>query len=168
VSISSKNGTRRVSEGLTPAGCLLKTRPPATAIQPASGARRHDASLVALYLGWRFQTSREARAAAAIQAAGGKVYFNYQEPSLSFTHTSVAMLPEFTYFGQIEVPVNGAIFPPPPTLLEHLTGWDDDTTVHTVEIPLAALTPEVAEAKQLETLQSEFNDKIFPACNQPF
>ena len=151
-------------------------------------------TLVAVYLGWRFQTSREARTAAAIQAAGGRVYFSYQEPSLSFTYISVAMLPEFTYFGQVDVPVNGAIRPPPPTLLEHLTGWDDDTTIHTVELPLAALTPEVAaqlkslrhlqrivlnmpagmmwrtspEAQQLETLQVEFENKIFPACNAPF
>jgi len=151
-------------------------------------------TLVAVYLGWRFQTSREARTAAAIQAAGGRVYFSYQEPSLSFTYISVAMLPEFIYFGQVDVPVNGATSPPPPTLLEHLTGWDDDNTIHTVELPLASFTPEVAaqlkslrylqrivlnmpvgmvwrtsaEAQQLETLQSEFDDKIFPACNQPF
>lgn len=151
-------------------------------------------TLIAVYLGWRFQTSREARAAAAIQAAGGKVYFSYQEPSLSFTYFSVAMLPEYIYFGQVDVPGNGAVFPPPPTLLEHLTGWDDDTTVHTVEIPLASFTPKVAtelkslrhlerivlnmpsgmmprdsrEAKQLEALHAEFSNKIFPAHNKPF
>ena len=151
-------------------------------------------TLVAIYLGWRFQTTHEARAAAAIQAAGGKVYFSYQEPSLSFTYISVAMLPEYHYFGQIDVPVNGATRPRPPSLLEHLTGWDDDTTIHTVELPLAALTPEVAarlkslrhlerivlnmpagmlsrdsdEAQRLEALQAEFSNKIFPACNQAF
>lgn len=104
------------------------------------------------------------------------------------------MLPEFIYFSQLAVPVNEATSPPPPTLLEHLTGWDDDNTIHTVELPLAALTPELAaqlkslrdlqrivlnmpvgmmsqdspEAQQLESLQAEFANKIFPACNQAF
>ncbi len=108
---------------------------------------------MACFLGWRLWDF-ESSAVAAIERAGGTVYYHYQNPSISNVLISVAMLPDFEYLDIVQVTASPKAEPPLPTLRELLEGTYTAKHVATVDIPLDKLTPEmVAEVRSLPDLR---------------
>jgi hypothetical protein len=149
-------------------------------------------ALVGCFLAWRLRDP-ERPAALAIAQAGGRVHYGFQEPSPSFSFISIATLPEYIYFSQIEVQDHGPARPPPLGLRELFLG-NPNRCVSIVELPLERMSPEMiehlqslahlrfivvdmpkgiisqdsVEARRLAELQEEFGGKLFPAYNRGF
>src|SRR5262249_7957885 len=76
---------------------------------------------MACFLGWGLWDF-ERPAVAAIKQAGGTVYFQYQNPSISDVWFSVAMIPDSVYLSIVDITGSPEGEPPLPTLWEIIRG----------------------------------------------
>ncbi|MEX2173802.1 MAG: hypothetical protein WD872_05530 [Pirellulaceae bacterium] len=96
-------------------------------------------TLVACFLAWRLSDSQR-QAVDAIEQAGGRVYRNFQEPSLSFSFISGGMFPDSIYFSQVRVGRHGPAKPPRQSALDLLIGNADQCVV-IAELKLEQTSP---------------------------
>lgn len=148
-------------------------------------------ALLAVYLTWRMRDP-EARTLSAIQKAGGKAHFGYQQPWMGSTKfISIAMLPGYDYYSQHDLTCTGAQSPPELSLVEILLGNSSVRRINAVTIPIGEVTPQMekmlrsltqlrylvlempkmmtnaesSEALRLRELKTAFGDKVWPTVN---
>jgi hypothetical protein len=147
-------------------------------------------TVVACFLAWRLR-DRERPAVDAIEKAGGRVHFNFQGASPSWSAFSVAMLPECIYFSQVRVGRHGPMKPPRPNVIGVLIGNTDNCVVIAevklehmlpamidhlkslkhlrfivLDMPLSIILRDSVEAQRLSELKKEFGGRLCPAYNR--